>query len=133
VNHNSDSRFTKDSTEPPYGSEGCLCTRTENPDEWYVDGCKIHDPVLKIQTKLEKYAHGVHWQVRARLSAALILAALWVDNNYNPPPEESIERTLLDQGLGPGILEADDLFKAPMDGADFMESAAKILEIARWY
>jgi hypothetical protein len=86
-----------------------------------------------MQAKLEKLAYGIHWERRAQLSAGLILAALWVDHNYNPPPEESIERSLLDQGLGPGSIETDDLFNSLMDGGDFLKSAAKILEIARWY
>jgi hypothetical protein len=86
-----------------------------------------------MQAKLEKLAYGIHWERRAQLSAGLILAALWVDHNYIPPREESIERSLLDQGLGPGSIETDDLFNSLMDGGDFLKSAAKILEIARWY
>lgn len=113
----------------PHRCAGCSCTR--DGDDWLLDGCAVHDTFLIAHGEFLTYAKSIKWEHAARLSAAMTLAAVWREYEYATPPIGSIERTLLDQALAGSKIRIEDIFEAPLDGADFMRLAADILAVAR--
>ena len=113
----------------PFGTVGCSCQ--PDGEDWLIDGCQFHDSDLKLQAELIRFSRNIHWEWAARLSAALILAAVFREYCSDTPKPGTMERDLLDRALQSSRVETEDLFRSLMNGCDFMALAAKILEIAR--